>query len=96
MKKTFTIIMLLLWCQGYLCALDGTKSGKITDALNIRGALGTYGNPPRLESGEVNMRRLISELKDIHADTYHWLILKPNDWDELKHFLPLARKAHLT
>jgi hypothetical protein len=96
MKKTIsTVIVLLLGFQGYLFALDGTKSGKITDALNIRGALGTYGNPPRLESGEVNMYRLISELKDIHADTYHWLILKPNDWDELKQFLPLARKAHL-
>ncbi len=96
MKKIFTtIIVLLLLCQSNIFALDGTKTSKVTDAINIRGALGTYANAPRLESGRVNMPRLISELKDIHADTYHWLILKPNDWEELKRFLPLAQKAHL-
>jgi len=97
MSKIFKIAMLIwLMCQGSAFAQDGTKIGKAAEAVNLRGALGTYANPPRLENGRVDMRRLISELKDIHADTYHWLIYKNyNDWDDLKIFLPLAQKARL-
>lgn len=97
MKKLFKIVILLLFiCQGYVFAHNRTKTGKVTDAINIGGALGTYANPPRFENGSVDFYRLISELKDIHADTYNWLIYQnPNDWDGLKKFLPLARKAKI-
>lgn len=71
MKKSFKIvILLLLLCQSNAFAKEGTKAGKIKASVNIRGALGTYGNPPRLENGRVDLHRLISELKDIHANVY--------------------------
>ena len=97
MKKIFKIAIILLFIgQGNVFAHDGTKAEKITAPVNIRGALGTYGNPPRLENGRVAMHRLLSELKDIHANTYHWLIYKNAfDWDDLKIFLPLARRANI-
>lgn len=59
--------------------------------------LGTYANPPRFGNGIVDAKRLIAELKDLHANTYIWTIppLHPEDWDALKIFLPLATKAKL-
>jgi hypothetical protein len=61
----------------------------------VKGTLGTYANPPRLVNGQVDEKRLIAELKDIHANTYNWLVFRKNadNLDALKHFLPLARKA---
>ncbi|RIH65539.1 hypothetical protein D1164_07655 [Mariniphaga sediminis] len=64
--------------------------------FTIYGTLGTYGAPPRLKNGRVDIPRLLSELADIHANTYHWLIWQnDNDWNDLKAFLPLAQKANL-
>ena len=59
--------------------------------------LGTYANPPRFEDGRVDTKRLIAELKDLHANTYIWVIppSHPEDWEALKIFLPLANKAKL-
>lgn len=97
MGKTFKIVILFLFiAQSQVFALDGGKEGKIPGYLSPRGAYGTYGNPPRLDNGRVDFHRLLFELKDIHADTYHWLILeKTTDWDDLKQFLPLARNAKI-
>ncbi len=60
----------------------------------IRGALGTYAFPPRFKDGRVNARLLISQLKELHANTYHWLAWgRANDLAALTAFLPLAREA---
>ena len=63
----------------------------------VRGTVGTYANPPRFEDGRVDHKRLIAELIDLHANTYIWVIPPkyPEDWEALKLFLPLARKAKL-
>lgn len=97
MRTTFNIVILLLFiAQCHAFAFDGTKESKIAGYLSPRGAYGTYGNPPRLDNGQVDFKRLLFELKDIHADTYHWLIHeKFTDWDDLKQFLPMARKAKI-
>lgn len=74
--------------------ISGTAS-KSKDA--VRCTLGTYANPPRFEDGRVDHKRLIAELKDLHANTYIWVVppLHPEDWEALKLFLPLAHKAKL-
>lgn len=60
------------------------------------GVLGTYATPPRLPNGKVDKQKLIDELKDIHANTYSWLIWKgEKDFQELIKFLPMARQAGL-
>ncbi len=39
-----------------------------------------------------DLPKLLSELEDIRADTFHWAIhAYTNEWDEIKTFLPLAR-----
>ena len=86
-------ILLLLLSQSNVFAADKSKTGKLS-GLHPYGMLGTYANPPRLENGRVNLDKLLSELKDLHADVYHWLIREKNrEWDDLTQFLPLARKA---
>lgn len=62
----------------------------------IRDSFGTYYSPPRLKNRHVDQARLISELLDIRANTYHWLIRNgANDWEDLKSFLPKARKNNI-
>ena len=41
-------------------------------AKNVGGTLATYAAPPMLASGDVDGEKLISELKSLHANTYHW------------------------
>ncbi|HWD38897.1 MAG TPA: hypothetical protein VG944_08625 [Fimbriimonas sp.] len=68
----------------------------------LRHAYGTYdqapervqkiGNDP--ESKRVDVEKLISQLEDLHVNTYEWLIWhESTDWDDLHRFLPLAQKA---
>ena len=62
----------------------------------LRGSFGTYSSAPRLENGRVDCSKLISELLDIHANSYNYLIHQAaTDWDDLKIFLPLAREKNL-
>jgi hypothetical protein len=62
----------------------------------LRGTLGTYDGEPRLPSGHVDVAKLVSELADLHANTYNWLIWHAStDWDDLKIFLPQARKKKI-
>jgi hypothetical protein len=94
MKTVFRIIfLLLLLSQSNVFAGSKAEAGKLK---HFYGILGTYGNPPRLENGHVDLDKLISGLKDINADVYHWLIHESvYDWDDLKEFLPKARKAKI-
>ncbi len=96
MKTTFKILILLLaLSQGSVFAGNKARTGKHSGP-HPYGVLGTYANPPRLTNGRVDIDKLLSELKDIHADVYHWLIREQNrEWDDLKQFLPLARKAKI-
>lgn len=45
----------------------------------------------------VDVERLVDELADIRANTYHWNVwFSPADWDDLRRFLPLAAKKGIT
>jgi hypothetical protein len=94
MKKAIpTIIFLLIISTSY--AIKNSKSNPGHKQSSI--TLGTYANPPRSEDGRVDPVRLIDELKDLHANTYIWVIppKNPEDWEALKVFLPLAEKAKI-
>lgn len=59
----------------------------------LSGVRGTYDNEPRLANGRVDCQKLLAELTELRANTYNWLVWhKATDWDDLKIFLPLARK----
>jgi hypothetical protein len=62
----------------------------------LRGSFGTYDSAPRLANGRVDCEKLISELTDLNANSYNFLIHQTaTDWDDLKVFLPLAREKNL-
>ena len=63
-------------------------------AAVVKGALGTYDNAPRGKDGRVDLDRLLRELADLKANTYHWMIWHANtDWEDLQAFLPKAKEA---
>jgi hypothetical protein len=63
-------------------------------AAALHGCAGTYAGAPRGKDGRVDASRLVAQLKDLHADTYSWIVwTAETDWDDLQAFLPLAREA---
>ena len=61
-----------------------------------RSVIGTYGVPSRLPDRRADLEKLLQELQDIHANTYHWALHSyTNDWDEIKRFLPMAREKNI-
>lgn len=102
MKRTLQLIFLVLvLSQNHAFSQNISNDTIITKTCSkhkgaLSGTLGTYANPPHFENGRIDQKRLIAELKDIHANTYNWLIRTRNDdLESLKLFLPLARKAKL-
>ncbi|MGI8964641.1 MAG: hypothetical protein ACR2H1_00965 [Limisphaerales bacterium] len=62
----------------------------------FKNCLGTYGRPNLLTNGHADVEKLLSDLADIHANTFHWAIhADSNELDEIKLFLPLARKKNI-
>ena len=59
--------------------------------------LGTYAGLPRLSNGRTDMNTLISQLKELNANTYNWLIWQGTyDWDDLILFMPLAKQHNIS
>lgn len=80
----------------------GVDSARADDAKADReaaiiGCRGTYNAPPRAgKEHRVDIPRLLDELVDQRANTYHWLIWhRDTDWDDLKLFLPKAREKNI-
>ena len=94
MLKHLLFCCLLLGVVGCATKTSDQRSAEKRVA-NIRGALGTYGNPPRKQSRHVDIDRLLAELKEINANTYHWLQRTDADWQDFKEFLPRARRQNL-
>jgi hypothetical protein len=71
----------------------GGDPARAARAQVLQGTMGTYNRAPRLENGRVDVRLLVEQLVDIHANTYSFGIhSSTNDWDDLQLFLPLARQ----
>jgi len=67
-----------------------------TQASPLDGCIGTYDNAPRLPNGRMDITKLITELVDLRANAYNFLIARStNDWDDLKLFLPRAREKSI-
>jgi hypothetical protein len=93
-RKMFLKIPIL---YGVVCLVAGGALAEPTSgaarALALQGTMGTYCHPPRLENGRADVRLLVEQLVDIHANTYSFCIHSgTNDWDDLQLFLPLARQ----
>ncbi|MDD2475102.1 MAG: hypothetical protein PHI32_04215 [Dysgonamonadaceae bacterium] len=69
---------------------DDTPSQKVM-------TLGTYAGLPRLGNGRTDIPKLISQLNELNANTYNWLIWRGDkDWDDLILFLPEAKKHNIS
>jgi hypothetical protein len=97
MKKLFSILVLLLTLIVITTQAQIDISQRRLILSNaLKGTLGTYAAPP-LQNGKVDGPTLIKQLKDIHANTYHWLVRAGNfDLNAAKAFLPLAAEANIS
>jgi hypothetical protein len=91
-------MMRFRWCRCLLALTlllaAGCQSTRRPPPPYLRGSFGTYDGEPRLPNGHVDLDLLLSELGEMKANTYNWLIWhNTNDWADLKAFLPRARKA---
>jgi hypothetical protein len=100
MKTYRNIPAAVLTACCFACIITGCAS--LENAKNIDrtkaiiGSFGTYDNMPRGKNGRLDVDRLLSELVEIHANTYNFLIWHSStDWEDLKRFLPLARKKNI-
>jgi hypothetical protein len=58
--------------------------------------LADYDAEPRLPNGRVDVAGLTRRLQELGVTTYYWLIAHAaTDWDDLKLFLPEAKRAHI-
>lgn len=89
MKGFFTLTSVFVAWSLCVCA-EPTVADRTAP---LRGSFGSYAGAPRGKDRRVNVEQLVSELLELHANTYHWLIWNAaTDWDDLKRFLPLARQ----
>ena len=96
MKIKISIFLLFLVSQFNSIGQMSMSQRRAEIARKLGPTLGTYSYPPRLENGDVDMIKLIRQLKDIHANTYHWLDRDSHDnLEDLKKFLPMAKKAKI-
>jgi hypothetical protein len=87
-KRSKNLVGLLL-----VCALSASapKAIAVDRTAPLRGCFGTYAGAPKLPDGHVDQQKLMAELLDIHANTYHWLFRgKQIEFDDFKAFMPLA------
>lgn len=87
----------LFFCVLGLMVVVGV-SAQSTDitATQLKGTKGTYAFPPCLSDGRVDNKKLIQQLKELHANTYHWLAWgATSDIEAFKKFLPMAKKAKI-
>ena len=93
------ILALLTGCEAAPPAPSAPSGGEADAQARraaVRGAIGTYAGIPCGPDGKVDFDRLLRELDDIRANTYHWLIARAGtDWEDLHRFLPLAREKGL-
>jgi len=89
--------MRLLTCLILLALTSCATRPSEERAGQLRGSFGTYDAEPRLANGHVDANLLLSELVELDARTYNWLIWHGDtDWDDLKTFLPLAKQHHIS
>ncbi|MEY2830290.1 MAG: hypothetical protein RIQ33_2148 [Bacteroidota bacterium] len=98
MIRSFLIIcvsILVLFTSGF-CFLGKPQNNSTTIKKPSELILGTYASPPKFKGGKVDTKLLISQLIDLNANTYNWLLLDDSaSIVDLKTFLPLAKKNNI-
>jgi hypothetical protein len=91
--------MRFLWASlliGLSASVTQAQSEPAHALSGFRHCAGTYAGAPRRADKHVDATLLLEQLKDLHADSYNWVVWgHDTDWDDLKAFLPLAREQGL-
>src|SRR4051812_31320656 len=88
----------LLVTSLFVTLCSSVLADKAADARRevLQHSYGTYAGDLRTPDGHMDCDRLITELQEIHANTYNWLIAHGDtDWDDLHTFLPLAKAGNI-
>jgi hypothetical protein len=86
----WTLNLLVIAAVSPAIAADSAMTARRQALLH---SYGTYGANVRTPNGHIDAERLLADLKELHANTYNWLIAgAATDWDDLQAFLPVARK----
>jgi hypothetical protein len=92
-KRSKIIVELLLI---FALSVDTHNAIAVDRTEALRGCFGTYAGAPKVPSGHVDQQKLMAELLDIRANTYHWLFRsKQVEFEDFKAFLPLAREKNI-
>src|SRR5258706_2604937 len=90
---SLTLVSLLSLLAGCVTSSSARDGGRATRTAVLRNTRATYCSARRKADGRVDVDRLISELVEIHANTYSFCIHShATDWDDLKLILPRARE----
>src|SRR2546427_6413770 len=93
LSKSLIRVLALHVLGGCATAPHSEESGRHQRAEVLIGTRATYCSAPRKSDGRVDVDRLVSELVEIHANTYSFCIhSRATDWDDLNLFLPRARE----
>lgn len=77
---------------GCICPKQSESKARAARQQAVMGTRATYCRAPRKADGRVDVDKLISQLVEIHANTYSFCIHGYyTDWDDLKLILPAAR-----
>jgi hypothetical protein len=94
--RSLGLLVILLSLAGCCSPRLSPAKAQAARSNNLRGIFGTYDAEPRQADGRVDVKRLVSELTAIKANTYNFLIWRAaTDWEDLKLFLPRAREKHI-
>ena len=93
--RTNSLVLLALLASLAGCATSRTaqQHARAERARVVFGTRATYCRAPRKADTRVDVDRLISQLVELHANTYSFCIHNhATDWDDLKLILPRARE----
>jgi hypothetical protein len=91
MRRYCFLFLLLLFNNSFASEVQDADTVARRHALEH--SYGTYAFGARTADGRLDFSRLLSELGELHANTYNFLIAgTKTGWDELHTFLPLAQK----
>jgi hypothetical protein len=94
--KPLVLVFVAQQLAGCVTSRAPHDSARVERARVLRDTRATYCHAPRTTGQRVDVDRLVSELVDLHANTYSFCIHGyATDWDDLKLMLPAARARNI-
>jgi hypothetical protein len=96
MLRIITVVALVLPIVIGCARAEDTPEARQARREIISGTLATYDGEPRNAERRVDITRLVAELKELHCNTYDFLIWhRETDWADLEEFLRATKDSDL-